>query len=108
MSSPRQRAVLNPVSTLGGECNVPSCVWPCGVPTRNVTNEDNPGSDPLDPGDHRPGPPVPPRYPRRIPARSTRSPRDGECPALPEKTHRGRLSGPRSNWGRLAAPPCGK
>ena len=41
--------------------------------------------------------PVPPRYPRRAPARSKRSPRHGECPALPLKTTRGRLSGPRSN-----------
>ena len=49
-----------------GCCNVPSCVWPGGVPTRNVTNEDNPGSGPQDPGDGRPGPPVPPRYPRWV------------------------------------------
>ena len=67
--------------------------YPRAYPNPRIP-EDSPCPDPLDPGDHRPGPPVPPRYPRRIPARSTRSPRDGECPALPEKTHRGRLSGP--------------
>ena len=84
---------------MGGRKLLPSCricrlepLW-CSGPKkpesypRTYPNprmpEDNPGPDPLDPGDHRPGPRVPPRYPRRAPAWSTRSPRPGECPALP-------------------------
>ena len=67
------------VNRLGGECSGPK---PETYPNPRIS-EDNPGPDPLDPGDHRPGPPVPPRYPRRTPARSSRSPRPGECPALP-------------------------
>ena len=44
--------------------------------------EDHPGSDPQDPGGHRPGPPVPTWYPRRIPARSTRTVPDSGVPPL--------------------------
>ena len=56
--------------------------YPRTYPNPRISEYD-PGPDPLDPGDHRPGPPVPPRYPRRAPAWSSRSPRPGECPALP-------------------------
>ena len=71
------------VNRLGGECSGPKPEsYPRTYPNPRIS-EDNPGPDPLDPGDHRPGPPVPPRYPRRAPARSSRSLRYGECPALP-------------------------
>ena len=47
-------------------CSVPKPESdPRSYPNPRIT-EDNPGSDPLDPGDHRPGPPVPPRYPRGV------------------------------------------
>ena len=104
MSSPRQRAVLNPVSTLGGECNVPSCVWPCGVPTRNVTNEDNPGSGPQDPGDDRPGP----RYPRGTPGGPRRGlhavPDSERTPTCPKRPNAAGLAARAVTRGRLAAP----
>ena len=54
-------------------CSVPKPEsYPRTYPNPRIP-EDNPGPDPLDPGRYRPGPPVPPRYPRRVPAQCIRS-----------------------------------
>ena len=81
--------------------------YPRTYPNPRIS-EDDPGPDPLDPGDHRPGP----RYPRGTPGGPRRGlhavPDPESAPLCPKRPIAAGLAARAVTGGRLAAPPYGR